>query len=501
MDGFRTPAQRPRASSSRSRRTIPTPPSRDGAAQRPRASSSRSRSTRSRPGRSTRCSTPEGVIVSVTKETRSHTGIYGAAQRPRASSSRSPAVLPQDAPDVRAAQRPRASSSRSPRPGGGSSARTTLLNARGRHRLGHGLGPGNAAILKSCSTPEGVIVSVTSRSRPPPPTGCSAQRPRASSSRSPGPPPSPTASITTAQRPRASSSRSLAVIPRREVLDLCSTPEGVIVSVTRLDARGGPDRLAAQRPRASSSRSRSRATRSGPRASTAQRPRASSSRSPPSGSRRTGTRRLLNARGRHRLGHTPLRVAPAMTALTSCSTPEGVIVSVTKNRNGATARVDLCSTPEGVIVSVTRAGLGAAGGDRAAQRPRASSSRSPSAYRAFAVDVLCSTPEGVIVSVTRSRGSPPGPTPSAQRPRASSSRSPARPGACRSAPWSLLNARGRHRLGHDERVPGGRPADVCSTPEGVIVSVTVTIVGGQARAEFCSTPEGVIVSVTRNRYI
>ena len=155
---------------------------------------------------------------------------------------------------------------------------------------------------------------------------------------------------------------------------------------------------------------------------------------------------LLNARRRHRLDH-PIRLT-GFAAVGMCSTPGGVIVSITFNGDGKLSlvvmllnarrrhRLDhaasghawfkklLCSTPGGVIVSITWA----------------------SAIRRSGF-LLCSTPGGVIVSITQRPGCPP---------RAS----------------SVLNARRRHRLDHPTP---GRPwvSDMlCSTPGGVIVSIT-----------------------------
>ncbi len=39
----------------------------------------------------------------------------------------------------------------------------------------------------------------------------------------------------------------------------------------------------------------------------------------------------------------------------ACSTPEGVIVSITSASVGDVVDVEICSTPEGVIVSITTA--------------------------------------------------------------------------------------------------------------------------------------------------
>jgi hypothetical protein len=160
---------------------------------------------------------------------------------------------------------------------------------------------------------------------------------------------------------------------------VCSTPEGVIVSTTGLDPL---DQQAV----------------------------------PP----------LLNARGRHRLDHLDGPISSKVTAYAaqrpraSSSRPRRAIARAVKSMN--------CSTPEGVIVSTTQAPPPAAlrhlllnargrhrldhrGGrwrrqDRApaAQRPRASSSRPPSAFgHNTCRAACCSTPDGVIVSTTPAR--------------------------------------------------------------------------------------------------
>ena len=177
---------------------------------------------------------------------------------------------------------------------------------------------------------------------------------------------------------------------------------------------------------------------------------------------------LLNARGRHRLDRD--RPRRRCAGGFHCSTPEGVIVSIAGCARPVELEVGACSTPEGVIVSIAPGASRRRPGRRAAQRPRASSSRSRHAlavldqelhllnargrHRLDRVPPLgedqrvdrCSTPEGVIVSIagassTRTTGSG-----SAQRPRASSSRS--------RAPWRFSAS-----------------ICFCSTPEGVIVSI------------------------------
>ena len=226
-----------------------------------------------------------------------------------------------------------------------------------------------------------------------------------------------------------------------------------------------------------------------------------------------------------------------------CSTPEGVIVSIAVVSLGGQPRKDLlnargrhrldrqrarlkrsryfiCSTPEGVIVSIAREIYDWFGEEPAAQRPRASSSRSL-AHRGerfvgarllnargrhrldrlrhaeitdFAVG--CSTPEGVIVSIAISGPSTAPRRASAQRPRASSSRY-ARRSTRPCSTSSLLNARGRHRLDHVGRSASQVPGGLCSTPEGVIVSIARRSTARSSTTIDCSTPEGVIVSIAR----
>ena len=218
------------------------------------------------------------------------------------------------------------------------------------------------------------------------------------------------------------------------------------------------------------------AVRSGssdPRSTAAQRPRASSSRSRPVQDHLRRLQALLNARGRHRLGH----VSPFLISviLLCCSTPEGVIVSVTAlSIVQGPVRLVCCSTPEGVIVSVTDA-----------------------THRAVLALNACSTPEGVIVSVTRSssRGRP-GNTRTAQRPRASSSRSLGEVGAHASLQSSAQRPRAsssRSRRFLHGLQPHSR------TAQRPRASSSRSQPSSHARIESsrcCSTPEGVIVSVT-----
>ena len=203
-----------------------------------------------------------------------------------------------------------------------------LLNARGRHRLGHGRVLAAISHAIRCSTPEGVIVSVTRGGR----TQAVHHRPllnargrhRLGHADGRDPPGEARALLNARGRHRLG---HLRVVLDHYPLQGCSTPEGVIVSVTPSGRSSISSWRAAQRPRASSSRSRE--TNQGAAAGFV----------------------LLNARGRHRLGHcsSPSRTASRI----SCSTPEGVIVSVTSRRRIGIDREQGCSTPEGVIVSVT----------------------------------------------------------------------------------------------------------------------------------------------------
>ncbi len=182
------------------------------------------------------CSTPEGVIVSITRAARK------------------------------------------------SSPRVGLLNARRRHRLDHEGGFGGGVLLLVCSTPEGVIVSITWSLGGRGFGGIICSTPEG---------------VIVSITPWLSRSKF--------GLPSCSTPEGVIVSITPVRGQGAPQPA------------------------------------------------LLNARRRHRLDHIDARLIGRSVA--TCSTPEGVIVSITSRL--ATA-------------SVARA---------PAQRPKASSSRSPRVVR------------------------------------------------------------------------------------------------------------------------
>ena len=438
-------AQRPKASSSRSRRAV---------RQRGRPQgllNARRRHRLDHPpmsdrlhGGSTSCSTPEGVIVSITTRRRSVIG-----------------------------------------------STAELLNARRRHRLDHRRRPSVAK--DCCSTPEGVIVSIT---RPPKAASravdASAQRPKASSSRSrpdgarPGrrngcsTPEGVIVSITPAtdRRPRGSG---------------CSTPEGVIVSITAIEPKRSAASGAAQRPKASSSRSPSSRQESTParRLLNARRRHRLDHNAGPT---RSMAGCLLNARRRHRLDHTgrggrsPIRSAAQRPEASSsrsrndtgrrparscCSTPEGVIVSITRRAGrSVAARSWICSTPEGVIVSITGSPSARSGVGVAAQRPKASSSRSPGLAIPPGAST-CSTPEGVIVwdHETGAEG-------------------PSHAGEDCSTPEGVIVSITRGA------VPLGNVRTFCSTPEGVIVWVTRSRQDRGQRSIDCSTPEGVIVSIT-----
>ena len=389
-------------------------------AQRPRASSSRSRgSLLSYQSASVRCSTPEGVIVSIAASSGSRRPIFlllNARGRHRLDRLAMAGRLDRWRP----AQRPRASSSRSHTGSGRDACGVGLLNARGRHRLDRAKFVISASDGLSCSTPEGVIVSIAPWKGAGLRSGSTAQRPRASSSRS--------LARAVSSRPSSVCSTPEGVIvsiascsnwPRRAWY-CCSTPEGVIVSIATARRPTPATRSAAQRPRASSSRSHCGPRRTGPFASPAQRPRASSSRSHEHGGR--------------------LSIASG------------------------------CSTPEGVIVSIARRSGSPSSSSRSAQRPRASSSRSHKGRNPRVVQACCSTPEGVIVSIARPGRSPSPSTSPAQRPRASSSRSPAAVAPSRPSEGSAQRPRASSSRSHWRTTSPPEPGS-CSTPEGVIVSI------------------------------
>ena len=201
----------------------------------------------------------------------------------------------------------------------------------------------------------------------------------------------------------------------------------------------------------------------------AQRPRASSSRSPAPPAPGPPVPPLLNARGRHRLDR---------NAWDRRRSRDGQLLNARGrhrlDRAGA-GRVRPptldCSTPEGVIVSIARRTIARRSSPIAAQRPRASSSRSQHRRPVgLPQEILCSTPEGVIVSIARSGRRRPGvPSLLNARGRHRLDREVAR--LRRVAGVGLLNARGRHRLDRMSTSAMNRPAVSCSTPEGVIVSI------------------------------
>ncbi len=445
-----TSAQRPKASSSRARRPRTAWPTSIRSAQRPKASSSRALPRLKRSRTIMSCSTPEGVIVEGTPSCGCSGGI--------------------PCPLLNARRRHRRGHGGSV---GGTVRHGLLLNARRRHRRGHGVlvspvfGPQDL-----CSTPEGVIVEGTARRRLSTCRMTSAQRPKASSSRARrgrGSLDGATSLLNarrrhrrghskgsggsdrsrTAQRPKASSSRARLRPPSVPAYrNSCSTPEGVIVEGTPCSPGSPrPTPRTAQRPKASSSRARPRGPSPGPRPC------------------------LLNARRRHRRGHAA--------------------------QPGDRPRELDCSTPEGVIVEGTVASRPRSTARSPAQRPKASSSRAP-------VPRSASTPRRL----------------TAQRPKASSSRAPrtaARPGR---GPV-LLNARRRHRRGHPFSLHGGKPyyqtaqrpkasssrargprrsclrrASAAQRPKASSSRAHVRHLGRRPGQHGCSTPEGVIVEGT-----
>ena len=180
---------------------------------------------------------------------------------------------------------------------------------------------------------------------------------------------------------------------------------------------------------------------------------------------------LLNARRRHRLGH---KLSPrAYRVLATCSTPEGVIVWVTSSTTGNWKLHSSCSTPEGVIVWVTRVGL-----DHTTRDNLLNARRRHRLGHRNRVDHLSQL--GGLLNARRRHRLGHGADSiratasanSAQRPKASSSGSHgSRRGI--NVGRSLLNARRRHRLGHASRSASVGAGRCCSTPEGVIVWVTL----------------------------
>ena len=250
----------------------------------------------------------------------------------------------------------------------------------------------------------------------------------------------------------------------------CSTPGGVIVSITCEGWESRPTRPTAQRPEASSSRSPSSPSPCRWTPGAARRPEASSSRSPRPRGRRQRVRHLLNARRRHRLDHTsPI---PKHLGAGSAQRPEASSSRSLAWAKGGIPGKSAAQRPEASSSRSPATPWPSPGTSRTAQRPEASSSRSQGVGRVGVGGLGCSTPGGVIVSIT-----PPGRAGvsgrrSAQRPEASSSRSLAGRARHRDGRPKLLNARRRHRLDHARLATMSRPMNDCSTPGGVIVSIT-----------------------------
>ena len=257
-------------------------------------------------------------------------------------------------------------------------------------------------------------------------------------------------------------------------MSACSTPEGVIVWVTRARWRRKPG---SRRPLLNARR-RHRLGHAAP--------------SPPTSTLAV----LLNARRRHRLGHagdligssggswsaqrpkasssgSPGRARRRRSWPAGCSTPEGVIVWVTAPlRRSPGVRRD-CSTPEGVIVWVTRSArhcislaamllnarrrhrLGHGDGPRTIGESMHLLNARRRHRLGHGLTARCSALGGRLLNARRRhRLGHHGPAwrrssvwPAAQRPKASSSGSHLRRARPR-ARICLLNARRRHRLGH-----------------------------------------------------
>ena len=268
---------------------------------------------------------------------------------------------------------------------------------------------------------------------------------------------------------------------------------------------------------------------------------------------------VLNARRRHRRDHDgPLAFrGEQVAARASCSTPEGVIVAIatavhhadvdpvevgraqrpkassSRSRRQGGLEVDtgsslLCSTPEGVIVAITPLTRTSRHRvvTRAAQRPKASSSRSQgnadraesSKYRASAQRPKASSSRSPNRSIRRGRSCT-----TAQRPKASTCSNARVANPVLSGDVVLHDARRRHRLDRDQFRADDLTIAICSTPEGVIVAITRVstdhgfpkrrqVLNARRRhrrdhsrrrlerirplVTICSTPEGVIVAIT-----
>ena len=299
-----TSAQRPRASSSGSRRTARSWRRRRWLLN----ARGRLRRVHARVVRTARamrsCSTPEGVFVGFTRLPGRRGRAALAAQRPRASSSGSRVQR-----DVQVRQ-------------------GRLLNARGRLRRVHILVTFPDLVNNNCSTPEGVFVGFTTRRSRCPCRGEPLLNARGRLRR---------VHVKTntfisyeggCSTPEGVFVGFTAVSRRLSHPSVrCSTPEGVFVGFTSARSSRSWPVVAAQRPRASSSGSRCCSTPGCRTGIAAQRPRASSSGSPVRcGPDRHQGIRLLNARGRLRRVHsyqsgstTPLLAAQRPRASSSGS--------------------------------------------------------------------------------------------------------------------------------------------------------------------------------------
>ena len=213
------------------------------AAQRPRASSSGSPVQGGDPGGPVDCSTPEGVFVGFTANTASFCrGLIGCSTPEGVFVGFT--LLRHPGGDGELLLNARGRLRRVHRPGGAHGGRRPrLLNARGRLRRVHpaALRPEGGAVAP-CSTPEGVFVGFT-RSAPV----------RSASAR------------TAAQRPRASSSGSRGTdLPEALVQDLLNARGRLRRVHTAPPPRAAGPWRSAQRPRASSSGSPSPARRRRP---------------------------------------------------------------------------------------------------------------------------------------------------------------------------------------------------------------------------------------------
>ncbi len=230
-----------------------------------------------------RCSTPEGVIVEGT----SHAGLSRsrnrAAQRPKASSSRAHRMLANVMYRLDTAQRPKASSSRARASNSSRSKASYLLNARRRHRRGHGEAgrpPVRAGGLLNARRRHRRGHLERGGDRPGRRLLLNARRRHRRGHR--GRPGSPRSGRSPAQRPKASSSRA-------PINGETWTETSLLLNARRRHRRGHAALARpapwpcepAQRPKASSSRAPGRRSSASTCRSAAQRPKASSSRAPP----------------------------------------------------------------------------------------------------------------------------------------------------------------------------------------------------------------------------